>query len=301
MLTRLFSVVPFLAVLLALFLLDAGVSANYAEARSKFGGRSFSRSTPRKAPAQTTQTQKTQKKGGFSRGLAGGLLGGAIGGLLFGSLFGMGGSGMGILPLLILAGVAFYLFRRMKSPQPGSSSPNGFQMPNSNNMFGGMDASQSQPTQDHHIEGGIESLKRLDPDFDSSYFVEVASDVFFKVQAGWMRRDLDSYGHLLGQQLSQEYAKHFSEMKEKGHINKLESIAIRKVELIDGGSDGREDYATVLFTANLLDYTVDEKSGDLIEGSMTTPVKFAEKWTWARPSGTLEWKLEGIQVADDDK
>ncbi len=301
MLTRLFSVVPFLAVLLALFLLDAGVSANYAEARSKFGGRSFSRSAPKKAPAQTTQTQKKQNKGGFSRGLAGGLLGGAIGGLLFGSLFGMGGSGMGILPLLVLAGVAFYLFRRMKSPQSGSSSPNGFQMPNSNNMFGGMDANQSQPAQDQHIESGIENLKRLDPDFDPGYFVEVASDVFFKVQAGWMHRDLDSYGHLLGQQLSQEYVKHFSEMKEKGHINKLESIAIRKVELVDGGSDGREDYATVLFTANLLDYTVDEKSGDLIEGSMTTPVKFAEKWTWARPSGTLEWKLEGIQVADDDK
>jgi predicted lipid-binding transport protein (Tim44 family) len=51
----------------------------------------------------------------------------------------------------------------------------------------------------------------------------------------------------------------------------------------------------VLFSANLLDYTVDDKSGELISGSMTTPVKFREEWTWARPVGTQNWKLEGIK------
>ena len=87
-------------------------------------------------------------------------------------------------------------------------------------------------------------------------------------------------------------------MRALGHINKLESIAIRRVEVVDAGSDGREDFATVLFSANLLDYTVDDKTGNLIEGSMTTPVKFEEEWTWARPSGSDAWKLEGIKVVE---
>ena len=113
-----------------------------------------------------------------------------------------------------------------------------------------------------------------------------------------MRRDLASYRHLLGEQLAGEYAAHFDEMKAKGHINKLESIAIRKVEIVDAGKQGAEDFVTVLFTANLLDYTVDENSGDVVEGSMTEPVKFAEKWTWARPEKTEDWKLEGIQVVE---
>ena len=43
-----------------------------------------------------------------------------------------------------------------------------------------------------------------------------------------MRRDVSSYRNLLGDQLAAEYEKHFQDMKEKGHINKLESIAIRK-------------------------------------------------------------------------
>ena len=105
-----------------------------------------------------------------------------------------------------------------------------------------------------------------------------------------MRRDLDSYRHLLGEQLAREYEEHFVEMRNNGHINKLESIAVRGVEIIQAGSDGREDFVTVLFTANLLDYTVDDKSGELVSGSMTDPVKFREEWTWARPTGTQ--KLE---------
>lgn len=84
-------------------------------------------------------------------------------------------------------------------------------------------------------------------------------------------------------------------MRSSGHINKLESIAVRGMEIIEAGSDGLEDFVTVLVTANLLDYTVDDKSGELIAGSMTNPFKFQEKWTWARPTGTQEWKLEGIK------
>ena len=99
----------------------------------------------------------------------------------------------------------------------------------------------------------------------------------------------------IGQQLAQEYEKEFAEMRSNGHINKLESIAVRGMEIIQAGSDGLEDFVTVLVTANLLDYTVDDKSGELISGSMTSPVKFQEKWTWARPTGTQSWKLEGIE------
>jgi predicted lipid-binding transport protein (Tim44 family) len=111
-----------------------------------------------------------------------------------------------------------------------------------------------------------------------------------------MRRDLDSYRHLLGEQLAGEYAGHFADMRSKGHINKLESIAVRNLEIVQAGSENGEDFVTVLFSANLLDYTVDDKSGELVDGSMTTPIKFNEEWTWARSVGTEEWKLEGIKA-----
>ena len=295
---------PICLILLTFFVIDSTVTVYSVDARSRMGGRMFSRPAPKKAPVQQNMkqtNQTTQKsKGSFGKGLAGGLLGGALGAMLFGSLFGASGEGMGILPLLLLAGVGYFLFRRMTARagagrySAGGGSPDMFSMPGQQTQHGGNPQEQFQFMTE--VEQGIEEIKKTDRHFDQAHFVEVASDVFFRVQAGWMRRDLDSYKHLLGEQLASEYASHFEEMRQNGHINKLESIAIRKVELVNAGSDGKEDFATVLFTANLLDYTVDEQSGDIVDGSNSTPVKFAEEWTWARQTGRDNWLLEGIKV-----
>ncbi len=292
---------PFFMLLIAFSLVEGGLNADYADARSKFGGRSFKMS-PRKAPAKTMQGTKTQNKSSFGRGLAGGLLGGALGGMLFGSMFGAGGQGMGILPILLLAGGAYFFFRKMKKPnQNNNSSYN--QSPGQQGLgsvFGGGTGTGTSsgppiPEFGDPVEEGMAQIRETDRNFDKDYFVEIASDVFFQIQAGWMRRDLDSYRHLIGDQLAREYEGHFAEMRQKGHINKLESIAVRSVKIVAAGSDGTEDFVTVLFAANLLDYTVDDKNDELIEGSMTIPVKFDERWTWARSVGTEQWKLEGIE------
>ena len=307
MLTFMRRLTPFFLVFFTLCFIEAGITAQYADARSRGGGRSFRRSAPRRtAPAtRKAQPQTGQRKSGFGRGLMGGLLGGALGGLLFGSMFGMGGSGMGILPLLLLGGIGFFFYKKFMSRPTGGSSPGYQPPPRQDNVFGSANentggfATQPPPPPQESaagsLEDGCEMIRIADPDFDPNYFVEVASDVFFKVQAGWMRRDISSYRHLLGEQLASEYAAQFAEMKAKGEINKLENISIRKVEVVDAGSENGEDFVTVLFTANLLDYTVDENSGNILSGSDTEPVKFAEEWTWARPIGTQDWKLEGIK------
>lgn len=203
----------------------------------------------------------------------------------------------------LLGGAAFFLYRRFaKSRQNvGNMATNQYAMQGAqtSSIFGGTPTTNQLPPTpsigESMVDDGINQIKQVDRDFDPVHFIEVASDVFFQVQAGWMRRDLNSYHHLLGEQLAQEYEKHFSDMRSNGHINKLESIAVRGMEIIQAGSDGLEDFVTILVTANLLDYTVDDKSGELISGSMTSPVKFQEKWTWASPTGTQSWKLEGIK------
>ncbi|MBU1564705.1 MAG: Tim44 domain-containing protein [Proteobacteria bacterium] len=298
---------PIFLLLIAFALIEGGLTTDYADARSRSGGKSFSsKPSPSKAPA-TAPAGAPAAGGGFGRGMMGGLLGGAIGGMLFGSMFGGAGSGMGILPLLILGGVAFFLYRKFAKARQGAgnATPNQYArqgvQPSSilpSGIFGSESGNTTQPPPiigENLIDDGISQIKETDKNFDPAYFTEVASDVFFKVQAGWMRRELDSYRHLLGEQLASEYEDHFVEMRSKGHINKLESIAVRGVEITQAGSDGREDFVTVLFTANLLDFTVDDKSGALVSGSMTDPIKFKEEWTWGRPTGTQNWKLEGIQ------
>jgi predicted lipid-binding transport protein (Tim44 family) len=307
---------PLLFLFIIFSLVEAGLLTNYADARSRFGGKSFKQSVPKQQQvAPNRMKQQDQKKSGFGAGLAGGLLGGAIGGMLLGSMFGMGGSGMGILPILLLGVAGYFIYRKFRAKPvtaPGSaayqppSGGDGFLAGRTGNSVNNLPPIppiqgtpvQETPVQEFTADSGLNQIHQSDSDFDRKYFMEVASDVFFKVQAGWMRRDISSFGHLLGDTLVNEYEHHFSEMKEKGEINKLENIAVRRAEIVDAGSDGQEDFVTVLFAANLLDYTVNDTAGELLRGSMTDPVKFAERWTWARPAGSQGWKLEGIEVAD---
>ncbi len=124
---RIFS--SLLIFLVSLFLIGGGPLADFADAKSRSGGRSFSRSKakpkPPPLPANRSVSQNKTKKShngatnntqrkdnSFVKGMAGGFLGSALGSMLFGSLLGAGGSGMGLLPLLLLGGIGWLLYRQ---------------------------------------------------------------------------------------------------------------------------------------------------------------------------------------------
>jgi predicted lipid-binding transport protein (Tim44 family) len=246
----------------------------------------------------------------FLKGVGGGLVGGMIGNMLFGGSGygggsgggsgggGVGGSGFGFFELLILGGLGYFLYKRFIKPNMGSrniSPPlNPFSTDNSQST--GFQEPPSAPLFPTPSANGFDLVKQSEPDFNPEKFKEIAQDVFFKVQAAWMRRDTSSVQGLIGQQLKTEYEAQFADLKQKGLINRLENIAVRSIEIVDAGMEGQEVYIKVLFTANLLDYTVEESSGKVVKGDSTEPVKFEEFWTFARPSDSTLWKLEGIQV-----
>ena len=69
---------------------------------------------------------------------------------------------------------------------------------------------------------------------------------------------------------------------------------MRKVEISEAWQETGKDYVTVFFTANLLDYTVDDKTGQVVEGDKLNPVKFQEFWTFCRDVGGSRWQLSAI-------
>ena len=279
-----------------------------ADARVRSGGRSFQKAPAASKPAAQTQTPRTigsPMGGSFTRGLAGGIMGGVLGGMLFGGMAhgmgagGLGGSGIGLFEILLLAGLGYFIYRwfsrrKALAGNTGSAFSQGGDSPS--RLFS--NAGASQGAQDNMVEDplvtGVREIWAVDNSFDPDAFKETAQDLFFKIQAGWTRRDASVLEPFVGDQLLDEYALHFKELKQQGHLNRLENIAVRNVELMAAGVQGREIFITVRFTANLLDYTVDEKSGEVVRGDSENSVKFEEAWTFATPVGSRAWKLEGI-------
>ncbi|MFZ2634006.1 MAG: Tim44 domain-containing protein [Desulfosalsimonadaceae bacterium] len=313
------------ALFIVFFFLVAGF-AELAEARSRGGGRSFGgrgysrsvskpaapRSTPYTAPRSASQASRPGSTGGaFTRGLAGGVMGGLLGNMLFGGgmahgtgMGGMGGSGLGLFEILLLAGLGYFLYNKFIKGKSfgaaGAGSAYARTTPGQvTGIFGRQDAPEvhaPEVDEDDPLVAGVKEIWQVDETFQPDRFKETAQDLFFKVQSGWTRRDINALKGMVGDQLLAEYDRHFTQMKEKGQFNRLENIAVRKVDLVQAGVEEGEIFVTVRFTANLLDYTVDEKSGEIVGGDRENPVKFDENWTFARPVGVGTWKLEGIEV-----
>ena len=260
------------------------------------------------SPSTSTSATPTQgatpsqvpppQTGGFMRGMMGGLAGGFLGSMLFGGMGGAGGlgdgGGVGILEIILLCGLAylgyrFFMKRRQEqaawSPQGGGTTPGPYAVP-----------AAVADTAAEDRNKGLEYIRRMDPAFDEKAFGETASDAFFRLQGGWTRRDLSPVSGLLTGEMRATLQADADALKAKGQINRLENISVRNVEITEAWQESGNEYVTVLFQANLLDYTTDE-AGKVLSGSDAVPVKFEEFWTFTRPVGPGAWRLSAIQQA----
>jgi len=129
----------FAAVLfLSITVLELAAEARAGSSRSSGsrGSRSYSR--PASPPSQIAPSRQQaapapgafqQPAGGFMRSMAGGIAGGMLGSMLFssfagagGGTAGMGGGGIGIFEIILLAGGGYLIYRYIKKKRAESAS-----------------------------------------------------------------------------------------------------------------------------------------------------------------------------------
>lgn len=285
-------------------------------------GRSYTGSQPTSPTRQPTQQQpgmaqqrpvQQQPASGLGRGLmygiGGMLLGGMIGSLLFGGKGHAaggesGGFGFGdIILILIIVGIVYMVVRYFKRKREEQMVPAaagytqysgaGYDAYNSSsaavNEGAYPYAQQALP-----LETSLGHIGQSDPTFNEEQFKEAAQDIFFRIQGAWTRRDLSSVRNLLAPTVLNMFQSEINQQTMNHQINKLENIAVRQVEIVDAAQEHGEEYVTIKFLANLLDYTVDDRSNQIVSGSSADPVKFLEYWTFSRKVGERTWMLSGI-------
>lgn len=233
-----------------------------------------------------------------------------IGSLLFGGLGhaspgGGGGGGIGLIEIALMGLLLYFAYRFFKKRREQtfatSSAYSGASL--REDGYGGFpqgqvpySAGDPRDAADGHgdVSRGIDQIKRFDPGFDEERFKETVQDLFFRIQAGWTNRSLNGIEGILTAEMADYFNNEFELMNRKGVINRLENIAVRKVELAEAWQEAGKDYVTILFTANLLDYTVDAVSREIVDGDRMNPVKFQEFWTFCREIGSSRWQLAAI-------
>ena len=309
----------FVGLVLAVFLASLALTT-LAEARAGGGSSSGSRgsrsySAPRSpsptspttpptptSPQRSVSPTQPQRPGGMFGGwggmLGGFLLGGLLGGLLFGGL-GHGLGGIGLMDILLVGGLvwlAVALFRR-RQPEPAYAgapgraewAPAGAAAPESDAPAIPVGAI------DEDLDRGIAAIRAMDPAFTPLRFAGIARDVFLRVQSAWTAGDFSPVRAELTDEMAGSLEADLARLKTLRRVNRLDKVTVESAEPTETWQEYGKDFVTVRFRASALDYTVDEATGAVVDGSNSVPTSFEEYWTFTRPVGPNAWRLSAIQ------
>jgi predicted lipid-binding transport protein (Tim44 family) len=269
--------------------------------------------TPTRPGVPTATPSSPGSTGSFWRGLGGGILGGLAGSMLGRWLFGgstaqaapeSGGfGGFNLIDLILLGGIGFFIYwlitRRRREQAAALPQAHQSSMADSTTQPPYNEEQPPPPAEpEWDLEKGLFRIQQLDPLFAEDKFKDQAMDYFFKIQGAWVDRDMSTVKHLLTTDMFDLLQEDAEKMRSDGLINRLENIAVREVNSTEAWQESGQDYLTLRVYATLLDFTLDEKTGEIVAGSKIEPVKFEEYWTFTRPVGNNPWQLSAISQAD---
>ena len=256
---------------------------------------------PAAAPAAAGATAVPPKPASPWKGIVGGLVGGALLGAMFSSM-GMGGgmaSALGsILPMILLAGVAFFLFR-MYQNRKAQSGPAMF----SPQAYGGTSAnavpeigSRINPIEPQSFQSGTgassatpgssfgsadQGTWSIPADFDVPAFLRNAKMYFIRLQAAWDKADINDIHEFTTAEM---YAEIKLQIQERGTSANVTDVVSIDAELLGLETVGTDYLASVKFT------------GMIKEDPKEPAEAFKEVWNLSKPlNGQGGWALAGIQ------
>ena len=224
-------------------------------------------SQPRRdaAPPPQQPSPFGSQSGGFMRTFGTAMLGGFLGSMLFsglahgggfGGLGGLGSSGIGLVEILLFAGLGYFLYRKFLRPAAATGYGT-MQYQNTRDVSPQYTPVEEAPAINNDID--YRSLSMMDRSFDPNQFLKTAQDTFFKVQGAWNKQDTSALRSLCGSELMQTWEQELNDLRARGQQNKMENIALRESEITEAWTENGQDFITVRLHANLLDYTVDAK------------------------------------------
>jgi predicted lipid-binding transport protein (Tim44 family) len=207
------------------------------------------------------------------------------------------GGGIGFFDIILIGGILYGIYwfikRRRSDAAAGASWPGNTAFktaqPAEVLSYGQTNAGNGNDT-----EAGLYHIRQMDQGFDEKKFIDECTDTFFRIQGAWANRDMSGVRALLTEEMRNILQQEADQLRAVKRINRLDNIAVRSVEIAEAWQEGGEDFITARFLANLLDYTTDEQTGEVVSGSRTEPVKFEEYWTFTRQIGSPSWKLSAI-------
>ncbi len=130
-------------------------------------------------------------------------------------------------------------------------------------------------------------FQQAHPDFSERDFLEKARYIFQQIQQAWSEQEWELARPFETDYLFQTHLYWITLMKSKRVYNRLEQIAVGKIELVHLSQDYYYDSITIRIYASMIDY-MQHHSGKILAGSTKKSRPFSEYWTYIRRKGVSE-------------
>jgi len=226
-------------------------------------------------PAQPGQRPSFFNSGMF-RGLMGGMLLGGLLSMFMGRGFQFGSPGL--IEILLIGGIIFFLYRRFARPkqalnyQYASNAGATVEEPATYQQGGG---------------GGAQSAT-----INEQFVKDIAQSTYKTLQEAWSKGDLSPVKNLITPRMYDYLTRQLEDLNAQGLKNIVEIVYIGEVNIVEVEEEDDNKVAVVRIDSMLRDYTVD-KNNVIVEGSKDTPSDAREYWAFVGKA--LEWKLDDIK------
>ncbi|WP_047450945.1 Tim44 domain-containing protein [Alistipes sp. ZOR0009] len=121
-----------------------------------------------------------------------------------------------------------------------------------------------------------------------------AKKVFFRMQDAWMERNIEKVKDIVTPSLYEDYSLQLELMKRNGEKNIVSGIFVSDVRIIgcEDYLDNSQDAYVAHIKGELLDYTVDEKSGSITKNPKKERESFTDTYHFIRKDN--KWLLDSI-------
>ena len=157
---------------------------------------------------------------------------------------------------------------------------------NRNEIFG---------TSDKEIEDKIQSE---DPLFNKAEFLAWASDMFVKLQYAWSDRNLENIRYFVTPELFEQTNNQVQRYITNKQINKLERVSVNISRLYSYDQQGDRDILRVVLESKMIDYIIDENTGNVLRGNPSANIVNPYILTFVRKTGvkTEEGQIKPVTM-----
>ena len=144
------------------------------------------------------------------------------------------------------------------------------------------------------LDYGVEDIRRTDRGFDASRFAGYAAMTFRDVHAAGAARDFAALRPRVTPAMYVELQARCDRLRSGGRSVRVSAVDVTAV-LTEAWQESQQDYVTAYVAGSMLRHTIDDATGQVVDGSPSKPVTVEAFLTFTRPAGLNFWMLSLIQ------